>query len=289
MKKHLFLTAMMMAALTLLWGCHHSGNHPDPDPDPEPGPGPVDPTPSSPWLSVSEIPVWEIDWSSNDPRPDWKDPDISAFESWMIIRVKVPNDIDPYVSDEDMMAVFINDELRGLSTVASYVYQDAETAVGQYFIVKAYGNLSTDIKEKFSIRYYNSKLHQLFAVEDEAKFVPEGDYGVTNNYVPPLLLGASKYPVIMDWGVRFSIDQEQVEPLVPTPGDLVAAFVDGECRGGCIIGGSLFNAISILTVYSKQEGEQVTLKYYSVSKKAIRVFDNVTTTRKGNKVTQISI
>ena len=99
MKKHLFLTAMMVAALFFLGGCHHSGNHPDPDPDPDPD-NPVNNTPPSPWLSVNDIPDWEIDWNANDPRPDWKAPDVSNYESWMIIMVKVPDPIAPFVSSD---------------------------------------------------------------------------------------------------------------------------------------------------------------------------------------------
>lgn len=288
MKKHLFLTAMMVAALFFLGGCHHSGNHPDPDPDPDPD-NPVNNTPPSPWLSVNDIPDWEIDWNANDPRPDWKAPDVSNFESWMIIMVKVPDPIASFVSSDDMMAVFINDELRGLTSVASVINSDGEaTDQHTYFIVKTFGNV-TNKGEIFSIRYYSSQLHQLFAVETEEKFVPEGDLGVSGDYVPPLLLGSSKYPVIMYWLLGFTIDEKQEEPFEPTPGDLLAAFVGDECRGFSVLGGSLFNARASITVYSKQEGEQVTLRYFSVQKNAIRIYKNVTTTKPGTKMSQVSI
>ena len=291
MKKHLFLTVMMLAALTLLWGCHHSSNDPDPEPEPDPGPGPVNPTPS-PWLSVSEKPDWQIDWSANDTRPAWEEPDVADYETWMIIMVRLPEVIAPYVSDDDMMAVFINDEIRGLSTKATFLNNEGEEAVNEeyaYFILKVYGNLGSNRKELFCIKYYSSQLHQLFSVEGEEMFVPEGDYGVTNDFIPPLLFGSSKYPVVMYWAVGFTIDMDQQEPLMPSPGDIVAAFVDGECRGCDVIGDRLFSGRVALTVYSKQAGEHITLKYYSVSKKAIRVFENVATTKSGNSTLQLSI
>ena len=289
MKKHLLMTAMMVAALVILGSCHHSGNTPDPDPGPDPDVPVPNQNEQSPWLSVNVRPEWDIDWSSNDPRPDWVDPDVSIYESWMIIMVKVPEPIVPFVSNDDMMAVFINDEIRGLSSVATAINENEDDdKENTYFIVKTYGNASSK-GEQFSIRYYCSQLHQLFVVDEEEKFVPEGDLGVSHDYVPPLLLGSSKYPVVMFWSLRLNIDQEQEEPIEPDPGDLLAAFVGGECRGTTILGGKLFDSYANITVYSKQEGEKITLRYYSTKKEAIRIINTNVTTKSGSKQTQISI
>ncbi len=275
---------MMLAALTLMWGCSSSS-----DKDDEEGEI-IDPpfTATSPWHTVNVPPMWQIDWTGNDQRPNWEEPVPSKYESWMIVQVQLPNLIATDVSDDDLMAIFIDDEIRGLSSKATSVTGGDEEKT--YFILKTFGNPKTDSNKNISIKYYSSKLHHLFTVNNgDTFFTSEGDVGVTHDFIPPFLLGASKYPVVMYDLISFTIDPESTEGFVPHANDIVAAFVGDECRGYTTVGESLYNARVTVTVYSKAEGEQVKIRYYSVNKNAVREFDTTVETRPGTRMSQISI
>lgn len=157
MRKFLFKSILVLAALTFAWGCGSSSDELDPKPDPVNPPVPNDttvtppPTPVSPWVSVVTSPVWYIDWNYTDERPDWKDPDFRKYENWMVVMVKMPDPLITYISPDDMMAIFINGELRGLSSVATVMNKEGDGASEQstYFIVKVYSNSTSDKTEVF--------------------------------------------------------------------------------------------------------------------------------------------
>lgn len=67
-------------------------------------------------VSPSEAPLWQIDWSNNQERPDWKAPDVSDYENWTILKVKIEQALIPFVSEGDLMALFVNGEMRGLAS-----------------------------------------------------------------------------------------------------------------------------------------------------------------------------
>ena len=297
MRKFLFKSILVLAALTFAWGCGSSSDEPDPKPDPVVPPEPNDttetptPTPVSPWVSVVTTPVWFIDWNYTDERPDWKDPDFRKYDNWMVVMVKMPDPLITYISPDDMMAIFINGELRGLSSVATVMNKEGDGASEQstYFIVKVYSNSTSDKTEVFGVQYYSSQLHHLFAVQDNNHFVPHGDLGVDQDYVPPLLQGSSKYPVFTRLMVKFVIDETVEEPLVPMPTDYIGVFVGDQCRGYTYLGNSLFNGYVTIPVYSKEVGEPITLRYFSASKHAVQVFQISGTTKQGNLMTTITI
>ena len=295
MRQFLFKSVLALAALTFAWGCGSSSDDPDPKPDPVVPPEPKDtlahPTPVSPWVPVVTAPTWFIDWNYTDERPDWQDPDFSKYENWMIVMVKMPEMLIPTISPDDMMAIFINGELRGLSSVATVMNSEdgSGSTESTYFIVKVYSNSTSDETEAFGVKYYSSILHHLFAVQDNYHFVPHGDLGVDEDYVPPLLQGSSKYPVLTRLLVKFVIDQTVEEPLDPYPTDYIGVFVGDQCRGFTYLGQSLFNGYVPIAVYSKEEGEPMTLRYFSVTKHAVQVFQISGTTRQGNLMTTINI
>ena len=35
--------------------------------------------------TVSNAPLWQINWEGNDACPDWEDPDPSIYENWAVI------------------------------------------------------------------------------------------------------------------------------------------------------------------------------------------------------------
>ena len=61
--------------------------------------------------TVSEAPQWQIDWNNDQQKPDWKEPDASAYANWTILMVQIEEALQPYVSKDDLMAIFVNGEL----------------------------------------------------------------------------------------------------------------------------------------------------------------------------------
>ena len=61
---------------------------------------------------ISEAPVWQVDWNNDQERPNWTDPNASAYENWTIMMVQIEDELAPFVSENDLMAMFINNELR---------------------------------------------------------------------------------------------------------------------------------------------------------------------------------
>ena len=87
---------------------------------------------------VSEAPAWQIDWTGDQERPNWTEPDGSLYENWTILKVQIEETLKPYVSEGDLMALFVNGEIRGLASPAVVVGSD-QTGSGK-FLIKAYGN-----------------------------------------------------------------------------------------------------------------------------------------------------
>ena len=85
-------------------------------------------------------PTWQIDWNHDQQRPDWKEPDGSIYENWTILKVQIEEALRPYASSGDLMALFVNGELRGLASPAVIV-STGQTDNGK-FLMKAYGNES---------------------------------------------------------------------------------------------------------------------------------------------------
>ena len=287
MKKLFFKSIMVLAALTFVWGCGSSSSD-DPDPIvPEPTPTP---NPTTAWVDVSDAPEWKIDWTSNDQRPDWTTPDPANFETWMILMVRLPEDIANVVTEDDMLAVFIDGECRGVSNLASVIQRDGSEAEQKtYFIVKFYGHAFNGNRQPYTVKFYSSQLHHIFSVDGEDYFVPEGELGIQSDYVPPFLMGASKYPVVMNLLIKFNIIEDESDPFISLPNDMVAVFVGDECRGYQPIGSSKLSSYISVTVYSKQEGEPISLRYYSSRKNAVQTISSDVTTKPGIRMTNANL
>ena len=104
----------------------------------------------------SQAPEWQIDWSNDQERPDWTEPDGSLYENWTILMVQMEEALQPYVSEDDMMAIFINGELRGLASPATTV--DGDQTGTAMFLMKAYGNESSKERVNISLQYYSHRL-----------------------------------------------------------------------------------------------------------------------------------
>ena len=218
--------------------------------------------------SSSEAPVWKMDWSNNQERPNWTEPS-AIYENWTIMMVQLEETLQPFASGDDLMAIFINDELRGLASPASIVGSEESSSK---FILKAWGNETGSETVKMSLSYYSQKLKHLFTLSANIKLDSDETTGVDEAFIPMFTLGSSKYPVVMSLDASRLFAKAGVQPV---DGDLLAAFVGEECRG---VGSA---ATKTLTIYGRQEGEDVTVKYYQAATGKLYTFSNAAKTKKG--------
>lgn len=206
--------------------------------------------------TVTEAPAWQIDWSSNQERPNWTEPDGSLYANWTILKVQIEDALKAYASDGDLMALFVNGEIRALAKPAVSV--GGGTATGK-FLMKAYGNETGSETVNMSLQYYSSTLKHLFTLTDDITLDADVTTGIDEDFVPEFTLGSVKYPV------QKTVD---VEPLLtkvgltPVSGNMVAAFVGEECRGTVSLASS---GSTQLLIFGRNAGESLTLKYYDAT------------------------
>ena len=206
--------------------------------------------------TVTEAPAWQIDWSNNQERPNWTEPDGSLYANWTILKVEIEDALKAYASDGDLMALFVNGEIRALAKPAVSV--GGGTATGK-FLMKAYGNETGSETVNMSLQYYSSTLKHLFTLTDNITLDADVTTGIDEAFVPKFTLGSVKYPV------QKTVD---VEPLLtkvgltPVSGNMVAAFVGEECRGTVSLASS---GSTQLLIFGRNAGESLTLKYYDTT------------------------
>ena len=207
--------------------------------------------------SLSEAPVWQIDWNNNQERPDWSEPDGSIYENWTILKVQIEEELQPFVSEKDMMALFINGELRGLATPAVIV--GSEQSSNTTYLIKAYGNETETERVNISLTYYNETLKHIFTLSDSITLDSDESIGIDEDYIPEFTYGSSKYPAMKTVGVENILTKVG---LTPTEGNTMGAFVGEECRGTVTLSAS---GSTTLVIYGRNDGESVTLKYYDAT------------------------
>ena len=206
--------------------------------------------------TVTEAPAWQIDWSNNQERPNWTEPDGSLYANWTILKVQIEDALKAYASDGDLMALFVNGEIRALAKPAVSV--GGGTATGK-FLMKAYGNETGSETVNMSLQYYSQTLKHLFTLTDNITLDSDVTPGIDEAFVPEFTLGSAKYPV------QKTVD---VEPLLtkvgltPVSGNMVAASVGEECRGTVSLSTS---GNTQLLIFGRNAGESLTLKYYDAA------------------------
>ena len=205
--------------------------------------------------SSSEAPVWKMDWSNNQERPNWTEPS-AIYENWTIMMVQLEETLQPFASGEDLMAIFINDELRGLASPASIVGSEESSSK---FILKAWGNETGSETVKMSLSYYSQKLKHLFTLSANIKLDSDETTGVDEAFIPTFTMGSSKYPVTKAVDVDPILSKIGVQPV---SGNIIGAFVGEECRGTVTIPAT---GKTQLIVFGRSNGESVTLKYYDAA------------------------
>lgn len=246
---------MLMAALTLAWGCTSSD-------DDEPNVPTVAPQVEEEkplqligsTFATSAQPAWSIDWTANDAAPNWEEPMSSRFDCSMQLYIEQDEELGNYSSDDDVMAIFINGECRGVSY--RNVLKDGEVA----YVLHVKGS-SEETNAAMEMRYYSAGLHQLFVDTCMPPFVPNNLMDKAHQLVQSMGQGSTKYPVS---GLLSVILPDQL-PFIPTDNDMLAAFVGNECRGIGYCAPELYPGWR-LNVFCRAFGETAQLRYYSAEK-----------------------
>jgi hypothetical protein len=241
MKKTIHIM-MLIAALTIAWGCSSDssdgGNYT--------------------FTTSTARPDWAIDWYNNEPAPNWEEPNKNLFEHSMYIILTLPENLVPFSTDDDLMAVFINNECRSVAKASPL-----EDGSKVYFVNTVRGN-DTDKEVYFTLKYYSGGLRHTFVIDGTDQYVPDLILGLDEDFVPNIMAGSTKYPYQMVIEPTLT----GLVPFTPSPDDQIAVFVGNECRGVA----QPQDALTIV-VYGRHEGEEATIRYYSAKQQAIYTFN----------------
>ena len=205
---------------------------------------------------MTEAPVWQMDWTNNQARPNWTQP-AAIYENWTTMMVQIEKTLQPYASQQDLMAIFINDELRGLASPAVVV--DSEESSSTKYLMKVWGNEKGTETVKVTLKYYSQQLQHIFSLSDNIRLDADVTTGIKGDFIPEFTLGSAKYPVVKAVMVE---DLLQSVGITPAEGR-VGAFVGEECRGTAALAAS---GRTPLMVYARDAEETLTLKYYDATK-----------------------
>ena len=222
---------------------------------------------------VSEAPTWQIDWRNNQQRPNWMETwtqtDFPAiYENWTILKVQLEEELRPYVSENDMLALFVNGELRGLANPAVIVGNNQMLDDGK-FVMKAWGNETEAETVNMTLQYYSQTLKHIFTLSGDITLDSDETIGIDEDYIPEFTYGSAKYPVTKMVTVESILN---VVGITPVGGNMVGAFVGNECRGTTTLS---VNGGTSLLIFGRNNGEMVTLQYYDVSTRILYTIPNI--------------
>ena len=236
---------MMMAALTMWWGCSSNSD------DPQTPSVPEEEGTAESVFTPSEKPTWNIDWTWNDMTipADWKDPDPFTYERAMELHVQLDDLFEEYTSESDQMAVFIDGTCRGVSNINP----------NNEFMLYIQGD-NEEIETPMQVKYYCAQLKHMFTIED-VPFIPESDEDEKSNIVLTMGDGSAKYPYRTEICVSLP-DEPEYDKIAD---DIAFIFVGDECRSICTSSDMWPGFRGV--VYSREPGEMAEVRYYSEAKK----------------------
>ena len=231
-----------IAALTLTWGCSSGDDEKD-------NLNPQSQT-NSP-LSNTEKPSWAINWSWTDPAPNWQAPESTEHECSMDILVELDEPLNTFSKDNDRMALFIGNECRGVS-LPSFT-KDGHVL----FLIHVKGD-SEEAGQSMELRYYCASMMQLFIDADMPSFTPSNLMDETHQIKLSPIGSSTKYPFTTELTVKLP----EAMPYSVSDDDMMAVFVDGECRGLCIQTQAGWKG----DIFSSKAEEMAQLRYYNAQR-----------------------
>ena len=213
-----------------------------------------------PTFMAAERPDWEVDWSSDVARPDWQEPDPTKFECSMDLMVTLEDNFLKYSSDNDMLAVFLNDECRAVS------YRNVMKDGGVTYLLHVKGS-SEEVGKQMELRYYCDMLHYMSIPGWTPSFEPNNL--MTSAYQLNLRPedGSTKFP----YHTTILIQHTNDLPFCITKDDQLGIFNGDECLG-VADDGSYENNCWQIEVYSNDMTKPVQFRYYSADKGGVYTF-----------------
>ena len=236
---------LWMATLTLVWGCSSSD----------------DDSNSQSTFTTSAKPLWAIDWTWNDPAPNWQEPPATQYECSMNILVELGIEFLPYSTDDDQMAIFIDGTCRSVSK--PNVYPGASVV----FLLHIKGT-SQEAGHEMELHYYSAGAKQLFVDGDMPPFTPNNLMDESFQLIFTPEGKSSKFPLF----TVLTVNLPETTPFDITSDDLMAIFVDDECRGLCWRDEYDLYSGWRGCIQRRQSEETATVRYYSADKGGIYTF-----------------
>ena len=216
---------------------------------------------------ISQAPVWQVDWSNNQERPNWAAPNSRDYAYETNMKLKLEDALQPYASEGDMLAVFVNNELRGLANGPVTIVKTGQKENGK-FMFKVFGNETGTETVNISLQYYSQTLKHLFTLTQDITLDPDVEIGFETEYIPPFTYGSAKYPVWKEVTAESLLNKVDITPI---SGNTVAAFVGEECRGTVSLSAS---GSTKLLIVGRTAGESITLKYYDAAAGKLYIIPN---------------
>ena len=216
---------------------------------------------------AQDAPDWYVDWTYNQERPDWQAPDASKYENFTVMFIKIEEALQPYATSDDLLAIFVGDEIRGVAKPAAVVGSGSSDATS--FVLKAFSNETVGDAMHTTLKYYNAQLKHIFTCKYDDVYDEDETIGVNEDFIPQFTNGSQKYPVVTTVDANSLISSAGI---TPDDGDMVGAFVGDECLGVVSLP---LQEDELLNVYQSTEGETVTLKYYDASTNSIFILGEI--------------
>lgn len=244
-KNHIYALAGALVGILMggaLVGCDNS-DEPNSSPDSD---APSANAPS--WTVPAEsdcatAPDWKACYpEGNDALPEWTLPDLSVFPTSMAAVIRLPENLEPYMSNSDILGAFINGECRGLAAT------DQVDGTTLWFMVFKADDATTQTVE---FRYYNAKLKRTYIANDGVKYVTNGSYG---NLTAPAVPSFEK-------NLRLQGHVMIPQSLIgySSVNDYLALFVGDECRSVGTLANNGTYEIDAFVLH----GEEFSFRYYN--------------------------
>ncbi len=209
-----------------------------------------------------EPPIWIIGCTYDDKCPNWKDPENGIYENWSFLFIDLEDNLKDYASNDDKVAVYVDDDLRDVASPAVPFGNSDE--VGTSFMLKVWGNETEDQLINVTLKYYCSRLKHLFTFSEVCTM---GEVrGIDEDYAPPFTQELPNYSQEATLDVAAILEGYGIQP---GEGDIVGAFVGRECRG---IGKMEDSTFSPLKVCYQEDEKEVALRYYNAAKGEVMLF-----------------
>lgn len=174
------------------------------------------------WVASEEgdkgVPGWKLNLDANDEAPQWTEPGSGIYQFSMTAIVRLSDYLETYADPADQMAAFIGDDCRGKAEVE---YNGDQKLF--FIYIKGDNAEATPV----TLKYYSAKNKKMYTCNGLFEFEQNANYGTAESpEIAPFDL-SGKYPRYMNATVVLPDNFT----ATPQDADLMAAFVDNDCRG----------------------------------------------------------